>query len=41
MNCQDKSNQTEYEKCINGCADKVLNKFPNQTDDLLSKLRAI
>ena len=41
MNCQDKPNQTEYESCVNGCADKVLNQFPTETDDLLTKLRAI
>ena len=41
MNCQDKPNQTEYESCVGGCADKVLNKFPDDTDELLSKLKAI
>jgi len=41
MDCQDKGNQTEYESCVSGCADKVLNQFPDQTDELLAKLRAI
>mmetsp|Transcript_1177 Transcript_1177/g.956 ORF Transcript_1177/g.956 Transcript_1177/m.956 type:complete len:123 (+) Transcript_1177:176-544(+) len=41
MNCQDKPNQSEYESCIGGCADKVLAKFPGQTDELLSKLKSI
>mmetsp|Transcript_15764 Transcript_15764/g.25001 ORF Transcript_15764/g.25001 Transcript_15764/m.25001 type:complete len:121 (-) Transcript_15764:150-512(-) len=39
--CQDKANQQEYEACVTKCADSVLNKFPNDTDDLLSKLQAI
>eukprot|EP01084_Bolivina_argentea_P131545 232172_1 len=41
MNCHDKPNQSEYESCVAKCADKVLNKFPSQTDELLSKLNAI
>ena len=41
MNCQDKPNQNEYESCIGGCAEKVLAKFPGQTDELLSKLKEI
>eukprot|EP01084_Bolivina_argentea_P198347 339669_1 len=41
VECQDKPNQSEYEQCVSKCADKVLNQFPSQTDELLTKLRTI
>lgn len=41
MECQDKPNQKEFESCMNSKAGKVLDQFPNDTDELLAKLRAI
>ena len=41
MECQDKPSQQEFESCMNSKAGKVLDQFPNDTDELLSKLRAI
>lgn len=41
MGCQGKPNQPDYEACVGQCADKVLSKFPTDTDALLEKLRTI
>mmetsp|Transcript_59619 Transcript_59619/g.98391 ORF Transcript_59619/g.98391 Transcript_59619/m.98391 type:complete len:126 (+) Transcript_59619:1580-1957(+) len=40
MNCQDKTDQSQYEACVSACAEKVLHKFPAETDELISKLQA-